>query len=326
MNPAKFHYGFRILGHVSGERRLVDANAAFTGYAGCDERAEVEKEGYLSAFNFGVEFRDFLREQGSCRRFSGPCWSPWIWIDLDREGNVDGAKEDARILGTMLADRYETEEGLLVFFSGAKGFHISLQTALWNPKPSENFHRISRRFAENAAERAGITIDCAVYDRIRAFRAPNSRHPKTGLHKRRITFDALMHSSTSAIVEAARSPDPFEVPASVRPHRRAEEDWAEAERQVVEHEVAMTARGARSTGSASLNRLTLDFIRDGAQNGERAKRLFSAAANLAEFRCPSDLAQALLVESALDSGLSPSEAQRQIQCGLEAGGKGISHG
>ena len=33
-----------------------------------------------------------------------------------------------------------------------------------------------------AAELAAVTIDAGIYDRVRAFRAPNSRHPKTGLH------------------------------------------------------------------------------------------------------------------------------------------------
>ena len=44
--------------------------------------------------------------------------------------------------------------------------------------------------------------------------------------------------------------------------------------------------------------------------------MFSAAANLAEFGCPVELAHELLTEAALDSGLSPSETRRQIDCGL----------
>ncbi len=72
-----------------------------------------------------------------------------------------------------------------------------------------------------------------------------------------------------------------------------------------------------ANGSASLNRATLDFIRDGAGSGDRHRLLFSAAANLAEFGCPVGLAHELLREAALDSGLSPSETRRQIDCGLK---------
>jgi hypothetical protein len=85
--------------------------------------------------------------------------------------------------------------------------------------------------------------------------------------------------------------------------------WA-AERRTVERRIAY------GDGAPTLTALTLDFIRDGASAGERAMRLFRAAANLAEFDCPPDLAHALLNEAALDSGFTPSEVKRQIECGL----------
>ena len=53
-------YGFRILGPCTENRRLVDAAAALAGYATCDERAEVDSEAYLSAFQFGDDFRRHL--------------------------------------------------------------------------------------------------------------------------------------------------------------------------------------------------------------------------------------------------------------------------
>ena len=67
-----------------------------------------------------------------------------------------------------------------------------------------------------------------------------------------------------------------------------------------------------------MNRLTLEFIRDGADNGERHKLLFSAAANLAEFGCPGPLAHALLTEPARDGGLSPSDVRRQKESGVDS--------
>ena len=50
---------------------------------------------------------------------------------------------------------------------------------------------------------------------------------------------------------------------------------------------------------------------------DRHRLLFSAAANLAEFGCSTELAFALLGEAGLDSGLSPSDVRRQIECGLQ---------
>src|SRR5262249_5630631 len=109
---------------------------------------------------------------------------------------------------------------------------------------------------------------------------------------------------------------------------RAAADW-QAALQAVEREAEGEARrrAAVADGAPRLNRATLDFIRDGADQGDRHRLLFSAAANLAEFRCPPALAHALLVEAALDSGLPPADVRRQIECGLQhaAGQEGNGH-
>ena len=36
-------FGYRIVGCVQGKRRLVNASAAFLGYAGCDAKAEIRR-------------------------------------------------------------------------------------------------------------------------------------------------------------------------------------------------------------------------------------------------------------------------------------------
>jgi hypothetical protein len=107
---------------------------------------------------------------------------------------------------------------------------------------------------------------------------------------------------------------------------QAAADW-QAALQAVEREAEAEAarRAAVANGVPGLNRATLDFIRDGADRGDRHRLLFSAAANLAEFSCPPALAHALLTEAALDSGLPPSEVRRQIECGLKHNGKGAGH-
>ena len=83
-----------------------------------------------------------------------------------------------------------------------------------------------------------------------------------------------------------------------------------------EAEAERRASVTEGHAEARLNRLTLNFIRDGAAEGDRHRLLFSAAANLGEFGCPPPLARALLTEPALDCGLPPSEVRRQIDCGL----------
>ena len=206
---------------------------------------------------------------------------------------------------------------MLIFFSGAKGYHLGLPTSLWHPEPSTTFHKSARQFAEALAGQVGITIDTAIYDKVRAFRAPNSRHPKTSRHKRRVTYDELLKVSPQGILDRATEPLPFELPDASGPHALAIQDWEQAMHAAQQATVAVSAR--RRNGHTSVSRLTLEFIREGAPVGERHSRLFSAAANLGEFGSPPELAHALLTEAALDSGLAPADVRRHIDRGLQHG-------
>ncbi|MCH8851346.1 MAG: DNA primase [Planctomycetes bacterium] len=318
-----FVYGFRILGNCTNSRRLVDATAALAGCAACDELADLDRESYLSAFQFGADFRRHLESTGSTKGYSGETGTPWLWFDIDR-ADPQAATNATRRLSAACIERYGVvDDDLFLFFSGSKGYHVGLPTALWAPQPSIMFHRVARRFAEQVAEVAGISIDTGVYDRVRAFRAPNSRHPKTGLHKRRLTVKELMHLRTDAIRKLAQEAVPFDIPNPDYRNEQAETDWQRATEQVRQETEALKERRANGDGNASLNRQTLAFIRDGASVGDRHRLLFSSAANLAEFKCPAPLAHALLSESALDSGLPPSDVRRQIDCGLN-GTEGVT--
>ena len=314
-NLEKCRLGFRIVGGCANERKLVDWPTAFAAYASVDDRAEVHQEAYLSAFTFGPDFGQYLDATDSTKGFDGPCGGEYIWFDIDRE-DLELARRDAARLAMHLADRFGlSDAGLLVWFSGSKGFHLGLPTALWGPPPSMTFNRVARRFAEGLAAAVGVAIDSGVYDKVRAFRAPNSRHQKTGLHKRALSLDELVHLSVSRIQGLAATPEAFDLPTPTGGNQQAAADWAAAV-QAVEAEGAAVVERRASGGPAKLNRATLEFIRKGAESGDRHRALFSAAANLAEFGCPAELAHELLQEAALDSGLSPNETRRQIDCGL----------
>jgi hypothetical protein len=309
-------YGFRIVGSCTKERRLVDHAGAFFGYASVDPRAAVEREAYLSAFTFGADFRDLLQSTGSVRGFDGDCWAAWLWFDIDR-ADLDAALRDARRLALYLVERYcLDDDALLCFFSGSKGFHLGLPSALWTPEPSAMLNVVYRRLAEGIAAAATVNIDTGVYDRVRAFRAPNSRHPKTGLFKRRLSLDELQGLSLDAVRKVAEKPAPFDLPTPPPICERAQADWLDAVRLVEQGQQAKAHSAANGKGP-TLNRQTLGFIREGVAEGDRHRLLYSAARNLGEFACPPPLAYALLAEAALDSGLPPKEVARQIECGLK---------
>ncbi len=308
-------YGLRVVGHRAGTRRLIIHAAAFCGYAECDSRADLERESFLTHFQFPSTFRDHFECEGSERGYSGPCGAEWIYWDIDRPDDLPAALSDTRRLCGTVLDRYRNldEDHLLIFLSGGKGVHVGIP-ATWHPEPSTSFHAIAKRFCLELAESAGVVVDPAIYSKTRLFRAPNSRHPKTGLYKRRLSLDELTHLKPEAIVSLARHPEPFDIPTGPERCPQAADDWSRARRAV--EQTACRWIKTDSERKTKLQALTLDLIREGAPDGEREVRVFRAAANLAEFGCPSELAHALLTDAALDSGLTPGEAHRAIDCGL----------
>jgi hypothetical protein len=325
---ADYAFAFRIVGSpIGGRRRLVSAPAAYAAYAACDPRCNLETESYLSAFWYGSEFRDYLSKFGGVKNYDGECWSPWLWFDVDREGDLGAAQRDTARLASHLVARYQiAPKDLLIFFSGSKGYHVGCPLS-WQPSPSVRFHLVARYLAERIAGDVGIAIDPAIYAKTQPFRSPNSRHAKTGLHKRRLSLDELSRVTIGEILEAARQPAPFNLgyPITPAPNELLRGRWVEAETEAAQAALLPSrpsktiSTEAAAQGEPRLNRATLEFIREGAAEGDRHRLLYSAAANLAEFECPPELAYALLLEPALDSGLSPSDAKRQIDCGLERG-------
>jgi hypothetical protein len=121
----------------------------------------------------------------------------------------------------------------------------------------------------------------------------------------------VMHLSADAIRDRAVKPVEFEIPEPSRCDWNLQDAWDDAAEQVRRQAEAF-AMARKEGGPAKLNRLTLEFVRSGAPPGGhgdtadqalgdgRHRRLFSAAANLAEFGCPAPLAHALLAEPGLD--------------------------
>ena len=334
MTATTHSHGFRIVGPCTGDRRRVHAPTAFTAYCRCDSKANVEREAYLSAFQFGDDFAEHLARTGSPAGFNGSTWAPFVWCDIDRDeaaGGIARALADTRQLVNVLDERFGVLRDVLVpFLSGGKGFHLGVPTALWAPTASVDFHAIARQFAETLAAEAGIAVDVGVFDRVRAFRAPNSRHPKTGLHKRFVPVDVLDLASVNGVLSLARTPEPFEVPSTdgVESADMLVAVWERAGRAVAEKAAAAEQRRAEIASgdrAVTLNRKTRAFLNGEVEVGERHPRLYSAAANLAELGCPLPAVRALLTEPALDLGLPPKDVERAIDNGFARAHPLVAH-
>jgi hypothetical protein len=310
-------YGFRVVGHRAERRRLVEHAAAFAAYAECDPRAELDREAYLSAFTFADDFRKQLERDGSERGFNGPCGASWLWWDVDRPDDLGAALRDTRRLAGFVLDRYREldDDDLLIFLSGGKGVHLGIP-AVWHPEPSPGFNAVAKRFCLDRAEAAGIVTDPTIYSKTRLFRAPNSRH-KSGLFKRRLSLDDLTHLKPEAIADLARCPEPFDIPTGPALCLQAADDWSKALRAA---ECRAERHATPCDGSARLTAFARRFIRDGELDDRmREVSAFRVAAELTEVYLSGGIDRllfALLEDSALDSGLTPSEVKHAIEGGL----------
>jgi hypothetical protein len=287
------------------------------GYA--DGTVADERESYLSHFVFGLELQaHYAANRRSVAGFAGPCCARRLVLDIDR-ADLPEALADARRLVTFLHQRYPESEGdVPVYFSGGKGFHVVVELAN-RPPPAVGFHCVARTYAEVLAARAGVRIDVAVFDAAHIIRLPNTRHPRTGLVKRRIDAEALFALDVPRILDIAIHAAGDGIPVLRSCPVKLAEDWREAEREAVR---ATEARAACRAGDACAPdarapRYLMEFLRIGVEKGERHQTLFRCAAWLTEQGAPPSLCVGLLTEPGRDAGLAPKDVDRQIRCGIE---------
>ena len=320
MNANEFRFGFRALGREA-ERKETVWQSAFRAHVEADPRAMTAGECYLSHFMFPDEFRAHLATTGSTAGYTGPTWLQWLVFDIDVADDIDEALRQARRLAAWLVDRFKLEpDDLMFFYSGSKGFHVLIPSSLWGGTPAASFHDYARRFAETLAINADVKIDSGVYARVNLLRAPNSKHRKTGRYKVQLRYDELLNLKPEAIFEIAAEPREGWIPEPVGVNSEAADCWREIVKLVDDDKTASTERRS-SNGIAKLNPTTRAVLVEGSFVGDRHRELFSSAANLAEFSTVEELAFALLTPCGLNSGLSPSDVQRQIACGLKHGGR-----
>jgi hypothetical protein len=310
--------GHRVVGDKWARRRLVNWRAALAAYAACDPRAELDREAFLTHFHFPADpFRSHCGGEGSEKGYNGPCGADWLFWDIDRPDDLPAALCDARRLCGTILDRHREldDNDPLIFLSGGKGLHVGIPMT-WHPEPSPSFHAVARRFCLDLAEAAGVEADPSIYSKCRLFRAPNSRHAKTGLYKRRLTLDELTHLKPEAVVELARHPEWFDLPAGPVTFTSAADAWARASQAVERRVVERRGFAGRERLSAFARR----FIRDAELDPtQREVSTFRVAAELGELTLAhgvETLVLALLEEPALDSGLTPGEVKHAIESGL----------
>lgn len=317
MNREGFNHGVIVRGGPSSGRKVCAWRKAFETYLGGD--ATTDGEGYLSMFTYPADFLDHVKENGFAG-YRGPVFAEYICLDFDNEADPPAAIGNAQKLLRWL--EYGAAADLarvIACFSGGKGAHLYLPVSGIQAEPAALFPKVCKAFALLLARDARLEfLDAGIYDAARLFRLPNTRHGKTGLLKLPFSGADFVALNPAAIVDLARGDRRDALPPA-DPGSWC--DWTL--RDYWNRAAAYVEKQANAAPAArqkhDLNRGTLEFIQEGAHNGERHNRLFQAAANLAEFGADERLARALLTEAARDSGLSLAEIESTIAAGVKHG-------
>jgi hypothetical protein len=174
---------------------------------------------YATYFFFADEILTYLSTQPdgmtpSVAGYQGKVWAPFLPMDLDHP-EIIPALEAARRLTDWFLGRWKIDDSALqVYFSGAKGFHLLLDTRIFGRVVAARnlpmiFDALRRHFALELPEPLRTTVDLTIKDRVRLLRLPNTIHEKTKLYKICLSPAELEGISPQRLREMARAPKPL---------------------------------------------------------------------------------------------------------------------
>ena len=202
---AHFQKGFR--NHVVSIAEVPALVKRFDSY-GC----------YATYFFYSDEILTYMSTQASptVSGYNGKVWATRLPIDLDHP-DLRVALAAARALASLLLDRWKvTPEALQVYFSGAKGFHLILDSRVFGRIiPSKSlpviFASLRRLLVQELEPELREAADLTIKDRVRLLRLPNTRHEKSRLYKIIIHLDELATLGAETISELAKTTRPLEL-------------------------------------------------------------------------------------------------------------------
>lgn len=130
-----------------------------------------------------------------------------IFFDIDCNNDLKAAKKSAIILSELIRQRIRIDyDQIGLFFSGNKGFHITVSCKVFEPKPTELILKLYKKMAQNAQAQGVSFVDTSVYTNRRLWRLVNSVNSKSGLYKIPLLHKELLYLSIDAIKLLAKRP------------------------------------------------------------------------------------------------------------------------
>ncbi|MGH7796306.1 MAG: primase C-terminal domain-containing protein [Candidatus Binatia bacterium] len=174
---------------------------------------------YASYFFFSDEVLTYMSAQTGAdvptiSGYEGKVSAPFLPIDIDH-AELATALETARRLSVYFRERWTIDPNALqIYFSGAKGFHLMLDTRLFGRvAPSKSlptvFDSLRRHVAQELPEPLRENVDLSIKDRVRLLRLPNTIHEKSKLFKIILSAEELENLPAQQIRKIARASRPL---------------------------------------------------------------------------------------------------------------------
>lgn len=163
-----------------------------------------ERDFYKSIYLFDEKQYKEFQERGSVAGMKDVVTSK-LAFDFDDASNTDNARQDAMTVIDRLRGNGIEESAIQIFFSGSKGFEVSvdLKDTFLTPIEAKN---IASNLAKDLA-----TFDTSIYNATRIFRIPLTKHNKTGLYKIPLSMDDITASADVIKANAKKNFNPDDI-------------------------------------------------------------------------------------------------------------------
>jgi hypothetical protein len=218
--PRDFAYVDTAQGGVNCRNHVM----RFTDFAPSPEQSDC----FTTVLRFTEEFAHYTKtnpspstgEPPSVARYQGIATAVYWPADFDDAGEpVRALRDAARCIARWEHDYGLSRRDVAIFWSGRKGISLELSAALFGgfePAPAPDLARSFRGLAGVLLEGA-TTADLSIYEPLRLWRVPNTRHGESQLYKVRLTPAELFAGDLAAIRALAEQPRPLPENAAPSP-------------------------------------------------------------------------------------------------------------
>ncbi len=155
---------------------------------------------FTTYLRFTEDLLDYTRDnispttgKPSVAKYPGPAWATFLPFDFDDDKDPKRAIAEAAGCVRTWEDRWSLPpEALRIYWSGMKGISIEVPAELFggfeaSPDIANKLKALALRMAPDAK-----TLDTTIYEKMRLWRVPNTKHSGIGLYKIPLTVEELL--------------------------------------------------------------------------------------------------------------------------------------